>query len=343
MFFKHLLFTVLIVFCSIHLLTAQGASFSQAKVLFYNVENLFNPENNAGKNDDEFQPDGLRRWTHYRKKQKQNNIARVILFAGKWEPPVLVGLCEVEDRQVLEGLVWNTGLHNLDYYIEHYESPDERGIDVALLYRNDRFKILNARAVPVFLGDSYRPTRDILYIKGVLDQTDTLHVMVNHWPSRWGGEGTTRSKRKAAAKVLKMICDSVQNISPNAAIIVMGDFNDGPSDESLRMFSKAPEEESGLLINLAHNARGEVPGTIKYKHEWSCFDQILVSENLCSNNGENGLLLKECGMDIIAPVFLLEEDPEYPGVRLKRTYRGYNYRGGFSDHLPVMIELKKKK
>ncbi|WP_234409009.1 endonuclease/exonuclease/phosphatase family protein [Marinilabilia salmonicolor] len=300
--------------------------------MFYNVENLFNPEHNEGQNDLEFTPDGDRRWNRYRQTEKENNICRVVLFAGRWNPPVLVGLCEVEDRKVLESLVFNTGLQHLDYSIIHFDSPDRRGIDVALLYRRDRFSVLHAAPRPVIFDEDNRPTRDILYVKGMLDEKDTLHVVVNHWPSRWGGEMATSNKRKVASSKLANICDSVLKESPEASIVVMGDFNDGPEDESIGSLK-------GCLVNLADNADGDVPGTIKYRHEWDYFDQILVSESLLPCYEGCNLVLKNEKMKIISAPFLLEDDPMYPGKMLNRTYRGLKYHGGFSDHLPVYVEL----
>ncbi|MBZ4676982.1 MAG: endonuclease [Anaerophaga sp.] len=321
-----------------------GSIFSQtpetANILFYNVENLFNPEKNAENPDDEFLPDGPRYWTHSRKNEKQINISRVILFSGKWNPPVIVGLCEVEDREVLDGLIWKTGLGRFNYSVVHFESPDRRGIDVALLYRRDRFRVLNAFPVAVEMSENSRPTRDILYVSGVLDNSDTLHIMVNHWPSRWGGEGTTRPKRLIAAKTLKNICDSILSEAADSKIIVMGDFNDNPWDESMRLISRKLSEKRQGLVNLAYNIDGDVPGTIKHRHEWSCFDQILVSESLLKPLNNN-YAVSDSVMHIVTAPFLLEDDPDYPGSRPFRTYAGYNYLGGFSDHLPVMIELKK--
>ncbi|WP_016778830.1 endonuclease/exonuclease/phosphatase family protein [Anaerophaga thermohalophila] len=324
---------------------ACGTIFSQtpetANILFYNVENLFNPAKNEGKLDDEFLPDGPRHWTHSRKSEKQVNISRVILFSGKWNPPVLVGLCEVEDRKVLDGLIWDTGLDRFKYSVIHFESPDRRGIDVALLYRQDRFSVLDAFPLAVEMPENSRPTRDILYVSGVLDNNDTLHIMVNHWPSRWGGEGTTRSKRLIAAKTLKNICDSILSDAAGSKIIVMGDFNDNPWNESMRLISRKPSENREGLVNLAYNIDGDVPGTIKHRHEWSCFDQVLVSESLLKPLN-NSYAVTDSVMHIVTAPFLLEDDPDFPGSRPFRTYAGYNYLGGFSDHLPVMVELKKR-
>jgi endonuclease/exonuclease/phosphatase family metal-dependent hydrolase len=313
-----------------------------AGILFYNVENFFNPSLNKEHEDDEFTPEGPKRWTYYRKERKQNNIARVILNAGKWNPPVFVGLCEVEDRKVLNDLVWETGLHNLGYFVEHFESSDIRGIDVALLYRKDRFNVLNSRPVHVQLDSRQRPTRDILYVCGVLDGIDTLHIMVNHWPSRWGGEGTTRGNRIAAARTLRSLCDSVFVIFPFAKIVAMGDFNDDPDDESLMLLSEPfVNQEEISMINLARYFSGPVPGTIKHLHDWSIFDQILVSPWLCPGKVRSGFHVDAMKMNAVNLPFLLEDDPKYPGKRLFRTFVGYKYTGGYSDHLPVMIELRK--
>jgi hypothetical protein len=311
---------------------AQNSQQRKAGILFYNVENLFSPGHNEGKSDKEFTPDGERRWTKIRQRRKEDNISRVILYAGKWNPPVLVGLCEVEDLSVLKSLVFNTGLNNLSYSVVHYESPDNRGIDVALLYRSERFKVLHSSPKEVRTGPEKRPTRDILYVKGVLDGKDTLHLMVNHWPSRWGGEVQTAEKRMAASNVLRRLCDSILQNSPDARMVAMGDFNDAPDDESLKNLE-------GPLCNMARYAVGEMPGTLKYRYEWECFDQILVSQSLLPGDSLGKLVLAKKEMNIIAAPFLLEDDPQYPGRRLRRTYRGYTYLGGFSDHLPVYLEL----
>ncbi len=311
-----------------------------ANILFYNVENLFDPADDPDKKDDDFTPGGNLRWSHGRKEQKLNHISRVLLYAGGWNPPVLVGFCEVEHLNVLKSLVWNTGLNHLHYHIIHYPSPDERGIDVALLYQNNRFKMLSSRAVEVQFRAGERPSRDILYVSGLLDNTDTLHVVVNHWPSRYGGAVATIPKRLAASEVLVGLCDSILNLHPHAKIVAMGDFNDGPNDESLLNVTRPRRGVVPELFNLALQPEGEVPGTIKYRNVWSLFDQMIVSNALLSDS--TNLHVEPPRMKIVAPDFLLEEDPDYPGVRPWRTYRGFKYTGGYSDHLPVMITLTRQ-
>ncbi|MGQ1890428.1 endonuclease/exonuclease/phosphatase family protein [Thermophagus sp. OGC60D27] len=323
-------------------LSSLSQDFDRAGILFYNVENLFNPDKEDKNPDEEFSPKGSRRWTHFRKNVKLANISKVILYAGQWNPPVLVGVCEVEDRSVVNDLVENTGLYLLNYSVVHFDSPDPRGIDVALLYRSDRFSVIKAYPVKVGMPEVLQRTRDILYVSGVIDQIDTLHVLVNHWPSRRGGVGASKPKRMVAANTLKDICDSILSVSPQSKIIAMGDFNDEPGDNSLLRVSRKPGAKGPGLVNLAWRPKGDVPGTIKHGAYWACFDQILVSSPLLNCHQES-YCLEDSVMHILSPQFLLEEDSAFPGVKPYRTYLGYKYRKGFSDHLPVMIELKREK
>ena len=270
-------------------------------------------------------------------KQKFTNISRVILNAGGWNLPVIVGLCEVENSWVLSSLLNETGLYGLGYRYIHHESPDERGIDVAMLYKSDCFKVLNSSSHYVDFGKNERPTRDILYVKGVLMETDTLHVFVNHWPSRLGGTIATNPKREIAATTLKLVCDSIITSVPDAKIIIMGDLNEEANSELIAKILDAGKADSKCgFINLALHATGN-EGTLKYQHTWSVFDQIIVSRSLLDKTSK--VKLKEPVLNIIALPFLLEPDPTYGGQRPFRTYSGFRYIGGFSDHLPVLIEL----
>ncbi|WP_462319451.1 endonuclease/exonuclease/phosphatase family protein, partial [Marinilabilia sp.] len=182
------------------------------------------------------------------------------------------------------------------------------------------------------------------YVCGVLDQMDTLHVVVNHWPSRWGGEVNTRVKRVKAAQEMKALCDSIFSFNKMASIIAMGDFNDEPGDESLSLVGDSVIEGSGgKLFNMGFNVEGPVEGTIKHRYEWAVFDQMLVSRSLLQKSNVSGMAVKTRKLQIIAPSFLLEKDPGFPGFRVKRTYVGYKFHGGYSDHLPVMITLEKRR
>lgn len=311
---------------------------SVASIMFYNVENFFDVKNDSLKNDEEFLPDGLRRWTYWRMKQKMLRINRVILNAGGWNPPVIVGLCEVENSWVLTTMIWETGLSNLGYRVVHFESPDERGIDVALLYRHSRFEVVASKPLQVNLGANERPTRDILYVKGVVDKTDTLHILVNHWPSRLGGAIASHWKRKTAASVVKRITDSIYYSNPKALMVIMGDFNESPESELfLDVIDAGKLEDNGVLVNPAlYLKKGS--GTLKYKQDWDVFDQIIVSRAFFEDVSK--IKIESPQLRIIDLPFLFEQDLTYGGMRPYRTYSGFKYAGGFSDHLPVWIDLE---
>jgi hypothetical protein len=312
-------------------------SAQQATVAFYNVENLFDTQDDSLKQDDEFLPYGVRGWTPTRLRTKYHNLYKVIAGLGNvGQPPALVGLAEVENRAVLEGLLRHTPLHRQRYQIVHEESPDQRGIDVALLYDPAQFRYLSHEAVPVDLsGISERPTRDILYVRGVLFGSDTVHCFINHWPSRYGGVGGSAPRRQRAAAVLKRRLKALRQECPDARIIITGDFNDGPTDASLRTLVETNGPGSPL-VNISEYA---CAGTHKYQGEWSTFDQFIVTKNLL--NGE-ALKVEEGGAHCYRPDWLAEEDTQHLGFRPRRTYVGYRYHGGFSDHWPVYLQLQSK-
>ncbi len=313
---------------------------SIAGIMFYNVENLFDVKDDSLKNDNEFLPDGVRRWTYSRMKQKMSRISRVILNAGGWNPPVLVGLCEIENRWVVSNLIYETGLNNLGYRLEHFESPDERGIDVALLYRHTRFKVTKSRPIKVDFGPHERPTRDILYVKGILDRTDTLHIFVNHWPSRLGGAMASHWKRKEAANVVRKTTDSILVINPNALIVIMGDFNEHPESEIFTdVLGAGKLEDEGKLVNPSLYLKKGI-GTIKHQQTWLVFDQIIISRYFFNPNSL--VRMQKPTLRIVDFPFLVERDPTYGGLRLFRTYSGFKYIDGFSDHFPVWIDLSVK-
>ncbi len=199
------------------------------RVAFYNTENLFDIYNDSLTNDDEFTPEGFRHWDNYRFFNKLNNLYKVIVGIGEWNPPMIVGLCEVENEFVLKKLIYNTPLKNFDYNFIHFESPDHRGIDVAMLYRKSEFHPVTYQPFRIYFpDDTASSTRDILYVKGTIGDSDTLHVFVNHWPSRYGGYLVSKPKRAWVAEVLKSKTDSILGQNPSANILIMGDFNDSP-------------------------------------------------------------------------------------------------------------------
>jgi len=315
------------------------------RIMFYNVENLFDTENDPKINDDEFTPDGARFWTDYRLKEKLSNIYKVITAVGGWELPMVVCLSEVENRKVLEMLLNNTPLYKSDYKIIHYDSPDARGIDVGMLYRESLFKPYFHKPIPV----NYPPnigsgkTRDILLVSGVTKTNDTLHIFVNHWPSRWGGQMETEEKRMFVAELVKKNVDSIMKLNHEAKIIIVGDLNDHPTDRSLLESLKAKTEYDKIdysnLYNLSYYLQ-EVKhkGTHKYDGIWGVLDQIIVSGALLDKNKKIYTTIDDA--HIFDAPFLLEPDTKYTGYVVKRTYIGFKYNGGFSDHLPTFLDLK---
>jgi hypothetical protein len=309
-------------------IVAQDVDPRLAGIMFYNVENLFDCfDDSLSRGDDDFLPSSPRHWSFKRYQEKLQKTAKVIMAAGQWNPPFLVGLCEIENSNVLWQLTRNTGLSELGYRFSHFESPDPRGIDVALLYRKDCFTVLEEKPVKVVLPNN-KTTRDILFVKGVAHKTDTLFVMVNHWPSRLGGESESDINRMAAANCLSKLCDSLRKVHPRPFIIAMGDFNDGPTDESiiqLKKFGMEPMNKNASQKNIGSN---------KFRQTWETIDQIILSEYLSTHWQQMGLLTSFKILDL---PFLLVKDETYLGIKPFRTYLGPQYIGGYSDHLPVIV------
>jgi predicted extracellular nuclease len=314
-------------------------------IAFYNVENLFDPENDPDKNDDAFTPSGFYHWTYKRFYKKLNDIAKVFLAINGWEPPDIIGLAEIENANVLGKLCYATGLKAYKYRYVHYDSPDVRGVDVGLLYRSDRIKIVESSPVPiVFPFEPHTKNRDLLYVKALIAE-DTLHLFVNHWTSRFGGYGATIPKRNYYAQALRSKVDSLLLINENANIIIMGDFNDYPTDESMEKYLKTKnykkEANEGTLFNLMFPIMedGKNQGTHKSQEFWGCLDQFIVSKSLL--NTQNKWQVENGRTIIFDAPFLLTEDEKFGGVKTLRTYLGPKYLGGYSDHLPIKILRKR--
>jgi endonuclease/exonuclease/phosphatase family metal-dependent hydrolase len=320
---------------------------SDYRIMFYNVENLFDTEDDPEKNDNEFLPEGDRYWSDYRYKQKLSNIYKVITAVGGWDLPMLVGLCEVENRTVLDGLLNYTPLYKSDYKIIHYESPDARGIDVALLYRSELFTPISHKPIrvtwPKDIGSG--TTRDILYTCGVTNKGDTLHIFVNHWPSRWGGQLETEEKRMFVAKLVKNATDSIFETNSQANIIVMGDLNDHPTDRSVLETLNAQTSFDKIVADKLYNLSYYIEtvkkqGSHKYQGKWGVLDQIIVSGGLLDDKGVIYTTPEDAY--IFDAEFLLEPDEKYTGTQVNRTYIGFKYHGGFSDHLPIYLDIKRR-
>jgi len=313
------------------------------RIMFYNAENLFDVIDDTLKNDEAFTPDGVRYWTKGRYYKKLNNIAKVITAVGQWELPECIGLCEIENRQVLEDLIKKTALKKYPYRIIHKESPDNRGIDVGFLYRKDRFKPIEYEAVTInFPFDENRPTRDILYVKGENMNNDTMHIFINHWPSRWGGQLETDRKRNYVASVLKEKVDSLFKYDKNPNIIIMGDLNDYPDNTSVKESLDAKTDfnyiEAEQLYNMAYYLQEvKSKGTHKHEGEWGVLDQIIVSGSVLIN--DKGMYSSLDDAHVFDAPYLLEEDKHYIGNKPFRTYIGFKFHDGFSDHLPIYLDI----
>jgi predicted extracellular nuclease len=330
------------------LLTVIVHSFSNAgynkkrnlTIVFYNVENLFDTENTPGGNDAEFTPESEKKWTPERYQKKLEDISKVLASVNQKELPEIIGLCEIENRGVLNDLVKTGPLTGGGYEIAHFESPDFRGIDVALLYRPNEFKVSWSAPVKVtFVDEPNFTTRDILYVKGETLNREEFHIFVNHWPSRIGGVEQTEPKRIAIARLLKSKIDSVQKINPEANIVVMGDMNDEPSNKSLNeiLVAKSPEVKNAALVNLMYPLHQIKQGSYNYRSNWNMLDNIIVSVGLLDNKGfqsvnKQGFIFREEWM---------EYKNNKGEISPNRTYGGPNYYGGVSDHFPVFFQLKR--
>ena len=286
------------------------------RIVSYNVENLFDYVPDSLHDDSEFTPDGLRHWTPMRYYLKREHIARTIANIGQWQGVALVGLCEVENEQCVRDLC-SQNLRALPYSYVHFDSPDLRGIDVALLYRTDLFRLIEAYPVRVPTADGERPTRDILYAAGTMPGGDTLHLFVCHLPSRLGGAAGNSLRARAKQTVADRI-DSLLRVSPGAKVIVMGDMNSSPADDLPRLHN--------LMLPMEQRSEG----TYKWQGAWSCIDQFYVSDALADTVQAR----------IYDAPWLLTDDDQYTGHRPYRTFNGYLYQpDGISDHLPIVLDI----
>jgi hypothetical protein len=305
--------------------------------MFYNTENLFDTVDDSLNNDEEFLPEGPRHWTHSRYLHKLDAVARVIVAAGGWQAPAIVGLCEIENSSVSFDLTDEGILANIEYSFVHYDSPDPRGIDICMLYRPDVVKIIShEKWIPVLKNNTPFISRNILFVKTSF-LSDTIDFILCHWPSRRGGSLAADDLREQISAFVSDKIDSINTVSKGLEhIIVMGDFNMTPSDEIVKGI-----ERKCNLANLSDSLASGGKGSYRYQGKWEMIDQVLLSENMICNN-ENGGNCYQTIMRVLDENFLLEDDPDYPGKRPFATYREYKWHGGFSDHLPVILTLRRK-
>ena len=350
------------------------------RVAFWNMENFFDPFVDSTKAYNAFTEDGMQHWTKTRFYRKRNNMYKAILAMSENHPLGILGMCEVENEYVLNALFQQTPLKKHNYRIVHYDGPDKRGIDPAIVYSLDHFQLVESAVIPYYNPeDTAYHSRDILYAKFVavspdgagdrgslsamtpVDETspkgviagstrnppcagDTLHIFVNHWPSRYSGELETVGSRSCSASLLRAKVDSIMAAAPEGyqpKVIMMGDLNDCPTDQSVYDVLRArhpSEMEEGCLINLFGKNDGlGFEGTLKHQSDWQIFDQIIVTPGVM--DATDGLHYQEGSARIFHADFMLEDDETYHGKKLFRTYIGPRYFGGFSDHLPVYIDL----
>lgn len=315
-------------------------------IAFYNLENLFDTQNDTLIFDDDRTPEGKDRWTTERFDKKIANLAKVLSEIGSefsQNSPDIIGVCEVENKQVLVDLINHPLLIEKNYGIVHADSPDERGIDVGLLYKKSAFVPLNfdsRRLLLVDADDKRNYTRDQLIVEGVLDD-EKIFFLVNHWPSRSGGELRSRPYRLEAAKLNKRIIDSIRRLDITAKIIGMGDFNDDPTDPSFKKIlgvkGKRKQLDSLDLFGPMEKLFKKGFGSLAYRDRWNLFDQIYMSANLVDKS-DNSFYYWKVG--IFTPSYLMDSKGKYKGYPL-RTYAGGSYIGGFSDHFPVYLYLIK--
>ena len=311
---------------------------TKLSVAFYNLENLFDTKDDPQKLDDDFTPKGFKNWTEKRYTKKLKKLGKVIARIGLKEnpqPPALVAVAEVENAKVLEDLTQVKALAKHKYGVVHFDSPDERGIDVGLLYQKDVFTVTKAQTHTVYLESEPGQrdyTRDILYVQGTL-LGNKVHLLINHWPSRRKGADETSNKRIKAAQENRKIIQTILDNNEDARIMILGDFNDGPYDTSVKDYLVQRD-----LYNPMVFLNTRYQGSLNHRFEWYLFDQIILTSNFMRIHKNN---FKYISSNIYNEEYLTEFAGKFKGNPF-RTYAGAKYLGGYSDHFPVYISFSIK-
>jgi hypothetical protein len=311
-------------------------------VAFYNLENLFDTQRDTTINDVDFTPNGSYAWTQDKYYKKLNNMSYVISQLGKeYTPdgPAVIGVSEIENQKVLEDLISTGKLASVGYGIVHYDSPDRRGIDVGLLYNPKLFTVTSSRTYAYLMPEEpdFR-TRDVLLVNGILAGED-FHVIVNHWPSRRGGNKSSYS-REFAAEIVKSIADSIYKVNPKSKIVIMGDLNDDPFNKSVKTVlgakGKQKDVKSGELYNPFWQLLKKGIGSLFYQGNWNLFDQIIISQTFLSKEAA----LKFWKAEVFNKDFLIQKEGAYKGYPF-RTFSGNRFQNGYSDHFPTIVYFEK--
>jgi hypothetical protein len=328
-------------------LFAQEKAYKVGCIGFYNFENLFDTLDAPDIDDAEFLPTGAKRYGTDIYMEKQANLAKVVSQMGTELTPdgvAILGVAEIENRKVLEDFAMQEKVKDRNYQIVHYDSPDGRGIDVALLYNPKYYKVLSSRPIPMVAYEENgetRGTRDILFVSGLFDG-EPLHVLVNHWPSRRGGEATTQHLREMAALLCKNVVDSLCAADPNAKVFIMGDLNDDPISPSVKQVLNARRDADDVRACGLYNPMWELYakgiGTLAYNDAWNLFDQIIVSHGTL-NKKQDGYYFYQGR--VFSKPWMVQKSGHFKGYPL-RTFGGDTYLGGYSDHFPVYVFLLKQ-
>lgn len=319
-----------------NLFNAPPAEDDVLRLIFYNVENLFDTLDDPCIVDEDFTPDGKREWHYGKYRDKLLRISRVLMHCGGWKKPALIGLCEVENRKVLQDLIRRTPLWYYHYEIIHFNTADRRGIDAALLYDPEQLRPLDARPLRLrFEGEPNKRSRDILYARFWLPGGQILHYFVNHWPSKYGGAQATETYRLQAGRYLRAVADAIRSGDASSILIACGDFNDGPASVSLSLLD---EGEAPPFLNLMKRLPHLGAGTHKHAGQWEMLDQFLISPALLTDSTNTSL--HYAGSGILSVPYLLTEELNQTGHRPYRSFAGSFYQYGFSDHLPVFLDLR---
>lgn len=314
-------------------------------IMFYNLENLYDTKNDPNKDDDDFTPSGNRRWTQIKYQRKLENLGEVFQAVSSLPGgfPTLVGVSEIENDSVLEDMVSQKRLSGAGYRFVHYESGDARGVDVALLYRSSRFKLLDSQPVkPILRSGREYHGREILMVRGLLDG-EMFAIYVCHFLSRRAGRDASAGFRRAGAETIYYHALQMRDEYPGIKIVVMGDMNDTPADFSLSHLLHAvasmEDVEEGGFFNPMWTLMEEGQGTSMHNHHWTLFDNILVCRQLLEDSGSEGFHITRFSKMHYAQIFRRNFMMEHG--KPKRSYNGKHFSGGYSDHLPVLIRLEK--
>ncbi len=334
------IFLVLAIASNALVLFAQNKKLAPYALAFYNLENLFDTINVNSNFDLEYSPKGAKQWDSKKYNSKLNNMAFVLSqLAREVCPlgPAVIGVSEIENRSVLEDLVKRDALANLNLQIVHYDSPDRRGIDVALLYNPLLFSVISSKTFPLIVSKypDFK-SRDVLLVSGSMGG-EKIHILVNHWPSR----GNAEHFRIASAELNRQIHDSIKVAEPDAKIIIMGDLNDDPANKSIKNVlgakGKRKDVKKNELFNPMADLHSKGIGSLGYQGSWNLFDQIVISDNLL---GDDRSTFKFWKAEIFNRDFLIQKEGQYKGYPL-RTHSSNSFLNGYSDHFPVLIYLVK--